>query len=155
MNRIATVLSLLLAFWCVSCSSSLQAVNSCDCCGTTYTSISVANNCLSKSSSSKTAAEEKLLLIAFVTKNLKANQELGWTIIGDNQIINLAKQKYLLVTLDANHFQGPAELNELIGKYKNNSFFVIANQSLYPFADWSATDSKEFVISRLVNGNGP
>ncbi|MBF9140530.1 hypothetical protein [Hymenobacter properus] len=153
--KIAATFSLLLALGCFGCRSSLQAVNSCDCCDTTYTSIKAANNCLLASGSPKTTVDNRLLLIAFVTNNIKANQKLGWNIIGDNQIINIAKRQYLLVTLDANNFQGSTELSELIAKYKNTSFFVITNQSLYPFGSWTTADNKEFVISQLVTGNGP
>jgi hypothetical protein len=96
-----------------------------------------------------------MLLIAFVTKDIKANQSLGWNIIHDLEIVKVAKRNYLLVTLDVNHFQGPPELNKLIRKHKNESFFVIANPALYPFADWAVDENKDFIISRLSNGNGP
>jgi hypothetical protein len=108
-----------------------------------------------KNDPAKSTSDDRLLLIAFVTKDIKVKQEAGWNIIGDQQIIKLAKQKYLLITLDENKFQGPSELLTLIRKHKNRPFFVIVNQALYPFADWAPDENKDYIISRLSNGNGP
>ena len=101
---------------------------------------------------------DELLLIAFVPKDLKENQALGWNIIHDKEIIDEAKRRYLLVTLDVNNFRSPPDLPELdkiISQHKKSPFFVIVNSALYPISHWAADEDKEFVISRLVNGNGP
>ncbi|WP_345049716.1 hypothetical protein [Hymenobacter glaciei] len=151
-KRLSWLLGLLLVLGDCSCS---RQPNICNCCATTYTSVGSAQNCLSETAPYKSTADERLILIAFVTKDIKANQELGWNIINDQAIIQLAKRKYLLVTLDVNGFQSPPELLGLIKKHKNRPFFVIVNQALYPFAEWTTVENKDFIISRLVNGNGP
>ena len=101
---------------------------------------------------------DELLLIAFVTKDVKANQALGWNIIHDQEIIQAAKRRYLLITLDVNNFRSPPglpELDKIIRKHKKGPFFVIVNSALYPFANWAADEDKDYIISRLGNGNGP
>lgn len=129
--------------------------DSCNCCATTYTTIHSAQQCLSATEPTKSTADERLILIAFVSKNVKVNQALGWNIIHDQEIIKAAKRKYLLVTLDMNNFRGSPELIEIISKFKKGPVFIIVNQSLYPFANWGAGENKDYIISRLGNGNGP
>jgi hypothetical protein len=130
------------------------------CCDKTYTNIDSALNCFSRTSNNPTGYDERLLLIAFVNKDIKANQNLGWDILKDEEIINVAKQKYLLITLDINQTnipkdQNAPELLEIIKSNKDKTCFVITNSALYPFGNWTADEKKDEIISRLEIGNGP
>ena len=102
----------------------------------------------------------RLLLFAFVNKDIKENQELGWNILKDQDVINAAKQKYLLITLDPNNINIPKDQNapELLAKIKENKselFFIVTNQAFYPFHWWTADENKESVINDLSLGDGP
>jgi hypothetical protein len=117
----------------------------------------VMTNC---KQTNETKAEEKLLLIAFVTQNLEANQRLGWKIINDNDIINKAKKKYDLVILDINNYKIPnngcaSNIKKDIEKNRGENFFVIANRSQCWFSTWKISDKKQSVIEKLGVGNGP
>jgi hypothetical protein len=132
----------------------------CDCCQQTYTNIDSARNCILKKPYSKSSSDPRLFLIAFVRKDIESNQKIGWNIIKDKEIIDIARRNYLLITLDANKFQIPKDLNaNELNKYinQNNSdlFFIIANQSLYPFSDWTLNDIKSTIIERLGVGDVP
>lgn len=149
------LLKMLLVLGCCSCSFLSHQPHICNCCAATYTNINSAQNCLLATVPTHSSADNRLLLIAFFDKDIKANQELGWHILHDQEIIKAAKRNYLLVTLDVNDFKGSPELLAIIRKHKKRPFFVIVNQALYPFADWAVDEDKDYIISRLSNGNGP
>jgi len=105
-----------------------------------------------------TTADERLLLIAFVHKEVEANQKLGWDIIKDPEIVKTAKRNYALVILDVKQHK---ILNDECTSYtiedfkKNKTVFVIANQALCSFGYFTLDDEKESIIERLQVGNGP
>jgi hypothetical protein len=151
-------LSLLLVVIISSCSIIKHSNNYgvCDCCNQAYTNIDSAINCISDNPKSNTTSDNRLFLIAFVNKDIRTNQNKGWTIIEDNDIIQEAKQRYLLIIIDSNETdrQSP-ELTNVIASHKEDLFFVITNQALYPFADWTLNENKEYIIDKLKIGNGP
>gem|GEM_PF-3970408 len=131
------------------------------CCEQTYTNVDDAIKCLSQTNDGNgTSADERLLLIAFVDKDLEANQKLGWDIIKDPDIIKEAKRKYALVIVDSDHYKIPdtdcsSYINESIKNNSGKTFFVIANQVQCWFGDWTLSDNKESIIQELGIGNGP
>jgi hypothetical protein len=131
------------------------------CCDKTYTNVDDALKCLSQTNDGNgTTTDERLLLIAFVDKDVEANQKLGWDIIKDQDIIKEAKRKYALVIVDVNQYKIPDNdcafyMVESIRKNSGKTFFVIANQLQCWFGDWTLADNKESVIQDLGVGNGP
>lgn len=127
----------------------------------TYTNVDSAINCLSRNvDGNGTTADERLILIAFVEKDLEANQKLGWDIIKDPDIVKTAKRNYTLVILDANQYKilnddCSNNIAETIEKTHDKTIFVIANQALCVFGDWTLNDDKKGIIERLQVGNGP
>ena len=108
----------------------------------------------------KTSAEQRHFLFAFVSKYVKKYQELGWNIFTDEEIINAAKENYLLIIQDINKFTFPKQLDAsaILAKIKDRKgepYFVITNQSLYPFSDWTLTKKKDIILDRLGVGIGP
>jgi hypothetical protein len=62
--------------------------------------------------------------------------------------------------LDVNDvvFPNGQDGNELLRTIKGHNetiFFVIANQALYPFANWTENEKKDVIIERLRVGIGP
>lgn len=131
------------------------------CCDKTYTKVDSAINCLNRTvDGNGTTADERLILIALVYKDLEENQKLGWDIIGDPDIVKTAKRNYALVILDANQYKilnddCSFDITETIEKTNDSTIFVIANQALCMFGDWTLNDDKESIIERLQVGNGP
>ncbi|MBL7896330.1 MAG: hypothetical protein JNK50_13620 [Bacteroidia bacterium] len=131
------------------------------CCDKTYSNVDSAINCLSRTvDGNGTTADERLILIAFVDKDLGANQKLGWDIIKDPDIVKTAKRNYALVILDADQYKilnddCSNNIAETIEKTHDKTIFVIANQALCVFGDWTLNDDKESIIDRLQVGNGP
>ncbi len=126
----------------------------CDCCENAYVNIDDAFRCI-EDNPRKTSYDERLFLIAFTN-----SKNLGWGIIKDPDILSVAKRNYLLVIANKNEIKSnnitTPELKDLIEKYKGQeSFFIVANQALYPFRDWNENESKERIISELKLGNGP
>ena len=151
---------LIILFTLASCGMHEHKYEVCNCCQKTYTNIDSAMKCILQTRDNSTTADERLFLIAFVSKDVEANQKLGWNIIKDQDVVNIAKQNYLLITVDVNNIQIPknqrvSELKEIIKKHKEEFFFVITNQALYPFADWTISEKKEIIVGRLRIGNGP
>ena len=100
------------------------------------------------------------MLFAFVNKDIKINQDLGWSIIKDQEIVSFAKKKYLLIILDINQISILDEscfvgIHDLIKQNKNETTFVISNTELCPFGFWKLSESKDQIISSLEIGNGP
>jgi hypothetical protein len=151
----------LLLFSLTSCSiaqSDKRAI--CNCCDLSYTSIDSALSCSSRNPDNATTADNRLFLFAFVNKDLKKHQDASWNIIKDQDIINVTKRNYLLIILDGNGIVLPKghkgnELLKTIEIHDETLFFVIANQALYPFADWSEGEKKDIIIDRLRVGAGP
>ncbi len=132
----------------------------CDCCNITYSSIDSAMNCILKNPITQSSAVNRLFLIAFVRKDEVPYQKIGWNILKDKDIINIAKQNYLLIILNVaeiqnSHVQHPSELYEIINRHNEELFFVITNQVLYPFSDWTERENKNTIIDKLQVGNGP
>jgi len=131
------------------------------CCDKTYTNVDSAINCLNLTvDGNGTSADERLLLIAFVNKDVEANQKLGWNIIKDTDIVKTAKRNYALVILNANQYKILNEecsynIAETLKKHQDKTLFVIANQALCRFGDWTLDDNKESIIERLQVGDGP
>lgn len=146
---------IILLFACTSCgvlTSDKKTV--CNCCDKSFTNLDSAINCLVKTPESKTSAEQRHFLFAFVNKDVKKYQELGWKIIDDKDIVSIAKERYLLIIQDINNIAIPKHLDasmllEKIKDLKNEPYFVIANQALYPFSAWTITENKDFIIERL------
>jgi hypothetical protein len=132
----------------------------CDCCEQTFTSIDSARKCITNNPYITSSSDPRLFLLAFVRKDVTQNQKLGWDIINDQEIISIAKRNYLLITLDLNNFLIPKnldtnELNKYIKQNKSDLFFIISNQDIVPFSDWTLNDKKSVIIERLGVGNGP
>jgi len=131
------------------------------CCDKTYTNVDDAIKCLSQTNDgNRTTADERLLLIAFVDKNLKANRKLGWKIIKDPEIIMEAKRKYALVIVDRIQYKIPdsecsSPIAERIEKNSGKTFFIIANRGQCWFGDWTLEDDKDWIIQKLGVGIGP
>ena len=73
--------------------------------------------------------EYKSLLFAIVSKNIENNQKLGWTILGDNDIIKAAKKNYVLIIIDPTKIVLPEnsdtkEFEDIIKSEKESPFFV-------------------------------
>lgn len=127
----------------------------------TFINIDSATTYLRKTTDvNRTIADDRLLLIAFVNRELAKNQKLGWQIIEDSDISKMAKKKYTLVIL------GVSECKELGDEYAlkieevfknpdNNLYFVITNQALSVFGEWTPQDEKESIIEKLQVGSGP
>ncbi len=132
----------------------------CECCNVTYSNIDSAINCILHNPIKQSSVDERLFLIAFVHKDKLANQKSGWNILKDQDVVNIAKQKYLLIIINVAEIQNskvqrPPELDEIISRHYEELFFVITNQMLYPFADWTNSEKKNTIIERLHIGNGP
>lgn len=131
------------------------------CCDKTYTNIEKALSCFEKTNyGKKTTSDNRLLLLAFVNENIKKHQNMGWGILNEKEVIEIAKQNYLLIILDVNQFQIPKgqDAKELLNRIKNHNnplFFVITNSVLYPFAEWNSNEQKDVIVNRLQVGNGP
>jgi len=94
------------------------------CCDKTYTNVDNAIKCLSNTNDGNgTTADERLLLIAFVHKDIEANQKLGWDIIKDKDIIRIAKRNYALVITDVDQYKIPGNdcALHITESIKNNS----------------------------------
>ena len=132
----------------------------CNCCDKSFTNLNSAINCLVKTPDKKTSAEQRHFLFAFVSKDVKKYQELGWNIFTGEEIINAAKENYLLIIQDINKFTFPKQLDAsaILAKIKDRKgepYFVITNQALYPFSDWTLTEKKDIILDRLGVGIGP
>ncbi|PJJ60890.1 hypothetical protein [Hymenobacter chitinivorans] len=132
----------------------------CGCCAPVYQSIESAQRCLEPPPGPGRAADSRLLLLAFLGPDQPATPPADWRILGSPALVAYAQKRYLLVTLPANarlRYPGAPvpELEEVRQRYPGQTFFVLVNQALYPFADWPATADESFIRSRLSNGNGP
>lgn len=131
----------------------------CNCCEASFTSIDSAFNCLAFSPDTSTTADNRLLLFAFVNKDVKDKQKSGWNIIADQDIKEIAKRNYLLVIVDPMTITSKKPLSDefkkRVSNHREGIFFVVTNQELYPFADWTETERKDLIIERLGVGMGP
>ena len=129
-----------------------------ECCDKTYDNLNEAIKCFSQTSNGN--LDERLLLIAFVNKDLEVNQKLGWNIIKDSEIVKVAKRNYALVITDINEYKIPTEdcgnsIQDCIKKNSGKTFFIITNKAQCMFSDWTIEDSKQSIIDKLEIGNGP
>ncbi len=128
-----------------------------NCCDNTYTNVDSAIHCFNRTGNDP---DNRLLLIAFVDKDLEASQKLGWGIIKDPDIVKIAKRNYALVIVDVNEYQildkeCSYNISEIFKKQKSKTLFIIANQALCVFGKWTLDDDKESIIERLMVGDGP
>lgn len=142
---------------CVVCSRSKSV---CDCCENAYTSIDHALDCIGQRKDETSTADKRLLLFAFVPEDTKKYQELGWNILENQELIEIAKQKYLLIILNSNDLsllkkEHGEELLSIYVKDDSDLIYIITNQVLYPFGSWTKEDSKDRIIDILQIGNGP
>ncbi|MFP2996249.1 hypothetical protein ABN763_10065 [Spongiivirga sp. MCCC 1A20706] len=126
----------------------------CDCCENVYLNIDDALKCIDKNPR-KTSNDDRLFLIAITDSK---NQ--SWNLIKDRDIISNAKRNYLLIVANkseiSSHEKATQEIQDLIKKYdEEESYFIVANQAMYPFADWGENESKNEIISALQIGSGP
>ena len=149
-------------FLITACSSGTTTQTKvCDCCNRTFTNIDSALICISNNPSKHSPIDERQFLIAFVHSYNPAYQNPGWNILSDQDIMNIAKQNYLLIILnvkDIHKFKvkPQPELMQIMTKHvEDDSFFVITNQMLYPVADWTNLENKSTIIDRLKVGVGP
>lgn len=131
----------------------------CNCCAESYSDIDSAMNCIDKYPIDGTSADERMLLLAFTSKE-EGSRPISWNIINDPEIIKVAKRNYLMVVLNVNDLSQMVkdnnELIEVINSYEDESlFFVIVNQAYYPFGNWKNDDEKSAIIGALEVGNGP
>ena len=152
---------LMLLFCFTSCGVITSNKNNiCKCCDKSFTNLDSAINCLVKTPDEKLLTDYRLFLFAFVTKDLKKYQELGWNIFNDQEIISTAKQRYLLIIQDINRITFPNQMDaslliKTIKNHKGEPYFVITNGALNPFAEWTSSEQKDIIIERLEVGNGP
>ncbi|MDQ6845226.1 MAG: hypothetical protein M3Z92_12880 [Bacteroidota bacterium] len=104
--------------------------------------------------------EYKSLLFALVSKDIVNSQKLGWTILGDNDIIKAAKRDYVLIIIDPAKIVLPKnsdtkEFEEIIKSKKESPFFVVTNHVFYPFRQFTLKTEKEKIIDDLNIGEGP
>lgn len=128
------------------------------CCEKSYTNIDSALICLRQSVDGHgTAADERVLLIAFVNKGLVAKQELGWDIINDPEIRKIAKRNYALIILSTNQdsILNRSCTSEKLKTCTGKNFFTIANQALCMSNAWTMEDNKNDIINKIHIGNGP
>jgi hypothetical protein len=146
---------------CAGLTSDKQSA--CNCCEAAYSNIDSAMKCIAKYPQHHTTADNRLLLFAFVNSDKQPIQESGWSILKNQEVIELAKRNYLLITLslkEAETLKGrkATELSGIIAEYKKTKekrFFIITNQALYPFGSWGSYAQKDFIIDRLRVGIGP
>ena len=104
--------------------------------------------------------EYKSLLFALVTKDVQSSQRLGWSILGDKNIIDAAKTDYVLIILDITTIHLPAnddtkEFAEILRTQKESPYFVVTNHVLYPFRQFTLHTDKDRIIDDLNVGEGP
>lgn len=101
----------------------------CDCCNINFTSIDSAMNCITHNQVKNTLIDERLFLFAFVRKGNLAYQKMGWQILNDQGIINIAKQNYLLIILNVTDIQNyktqiPTKLHVIINRHNEELFLL-------------------------------
>jgi hypothetical protein len=95
-----------------------------------------------------------------VSKDIENGQKLGWSILGDNDIINVAKRDYVLIIIDPARIILPKngdtkEFEDIIKSKKESPFFVVTNHFFYPFRQFTLKTDKEIIIDDLKIGEGP
>lgn len=102
----------------------------------------------------------KSLLFAMVSKDIENSQKLGWSILGDNDVIKTAKKSYVLIIIDPTKIVLPQnndtkEFQDIIKNKKESPYFVVANHVFYPFRQFTLKTGKEKIIEDLNIGEGP
>lgn len=126
----------------------------CNCCDKTYTNIDSALTC------GADPENYKLFLFALVSSDIQASQKLGWNILKEQEIINVAKRDYVLIVIDPNKIDLSKENNskeflDIIKQHKNETYFVVTNRAFYPFREFSLQTDKDKIINDLSLGDGP
>lgn len=108
----------------------------------------------------KKTREYKSLLFAFVTKDIEKNQNLGWAILGDKDVIATAKKDYVLIIIDPTKITIPKnsdtkEFLDILNMDKEDPYFVVTNHVFYPFRQFTLKTDKETIIDELRVGEGP
>lgn len=151
MLRQTTIYILLLLTLLTSCNS---ATSDTDNVSATFTDVdSALNYC-------KQSKEYKSLLFAFVTKDVASKQKLGWTILGDKDVIAIAKRDYVLIIIEPTKISIPnnsdtKEFYDILLMYKDDPYFVVTNHVFYPFRQFTLKTDKETIIDELSVGEGP
>jgi hypothetical protein len=106
------------------------------------------------------AKEYKSLLFALVSDDVENSQKLGWNILGDRDIIKVARKDYVLIIIDPTKIDllkngDTKEFEDIIKRKKESPFFVVTNHVFYPFREFSLKTDKEKVINDLRIGEGP
>ncbi len=129
-----------------------QDSTECICCKQTYFIIDSAFSCLKKSN--------KLLLLVVVNSSSELYQYPGWGILKDQEAIEIAKEKYILLTITMGQIQlsekfNSVEILQVLTKKGANAFFVVTNEVLFPFNYWESGEERDMVINYLKIGNNP
>lgn len=132
--------------------SHAQDSTECICCKQTYFIIDSAFSCLKKSN--------KLLLLVVVNSSSELYQYPGWGILKDQEAIEIAKEKYILLTVTMSQIQlsekfTSPEILQVLTKKGANAFFVVSNDVLFPFNYWETGEERDMVINYLKIGNNP
>ncbi|MES2654811.1 MAG: hypothetical protein V4620_04430 [Bacteroidota bacterium] len=102
----------------------------------------------------------KSFLFALVSKDMESNKKLGWDILKDKDIIEIAKRDYVLIIIDPsdiklNHDSIPNEFADIIKQKREDTYFVVTNRVFYPFRQFYLSENKERIINELGLGEGP
>ncbi|MES2382004.1 MAG: hypothetical protein V4538_13240 [Bacteroidota bacterium] len=102
----------------------------------------------------------KSFLFALVSKDIETNKKLGWDILKDKDIIEIAKRDYVLIIIDPsdiklNHDSIPNEFAGIVKQARQETYFVVTNRVLYPFRQFYLSENKERIINELGLGEGP
>ncbi|MES2728093.1 MAG: hypothetical protein V4643_13385 [Bacteroidota bacterium] len=104
--------------------------------------------------------ENKSFLFALVSKDIETNKKLGWDILKDTEIIEIAKRDYVLIIIDPTAIKLdkdsiPNEFADIIKQKREDTYFVVTNRVLYPFRQFYLSENKERIINELGLGEGP
>ena len=153
MKTIFNILISLLALTSCNVLTTNKETN-CTCCDKVYYDIDSALKCGSNPN------DYKSLLFAFVYSDFEKNQQLGWSILKDQDVINAAKRDYILIIIDPNKITIPdntdnKEFNDIIKQKHNETYFVVTNRVLYPFREFTLQTNKGKIIDDLSLGEVP
>ncbi len=133
----------------------------CNCCKEVYTNTDEAIECLNRTAdTTRTTAESRLLLIAFIDRDSAAMKKPGWQIIRDQEVLTTAQRNYLLVILDKQKIRMlntdcSSNIVQDSVKAAGKTLFVITNPALCAFDCWTEDDEPQSIIDKLEVGNGP
>lgn len=126
----------------------------CSCCEQTYINIDSALRCRADPS------DYKSFLFALVNSDIKENQDKGWNILNDKDIIETAKRDYVLIIIDPEKVTIPDEYKtqeflDILKQKRKQTYFVITNRVFYPFREFTLQTDKDRILNDLRLGEGP